>query len=150
MKTITTNKKAFFQFDVLETYVAGIKLEGREIKSIRAMAPHFSGSFVSILNGRPYLVDLNIPKYKYDGSLEYNPKRKRLLLLKKTEIDRLQGKLSEKGLTVVPLEIGFERQWAKVKIAVVRGKKLHDKRRVIREREDERSIRRIIKRRSSR
>jgi SsrA-binding protein len=148
MKIITTNKKAYFQFDVLETFVAGIKLEGREIKSLRNSPPHFSGSFVSILNGKPYLVDLNIARYKYDGSGDYNPKRKRVLLLKKSEIDRLQGKLSEKGLTVVPLEIGFERQWAKVKIGVVRGKKLHDKRRVIREREDERSVRRIIKRRS--
>lgn len=148
MKIITTNKKAYFQFDVLETFVAGIKLEGREIKSIRNSPPHFSGSYVSILNGIPFLVDLNIPHYKYDGSPDYDPKRKRLLLLKKSEIDRLQGKLSEKGLTVVPLEIGFEREWTKVKIAVVRGKKLHDKRRVIKDREDERSIQRVIKGRS--
>ena len=145
MKILTTNKKAFFQFEVLETFLAGIKLEGREIKSIRNSPPHFSGSFVSILNRRPYLVDLNIPRYTYDGSGDYNPKRKRMLLLKKTEIDRIQGKLSEKGLTVVPLEIMLDRQWAKVKIGVVRGKKLHDKRRVIREREDERAVRRVVK-----
>ena len=145
MKTIATNKKALFNYEVLEEYSAGMKLEGREIKSLRNQKPSFAGSFITISDGKPYIVDLNIPRYRYDSSADYNPKRKRLLLMKKSEIDRIQGKLNEQGVTIVPLEIGLERQWAKVKIAVARGKKLYDKRRKIKEREEKRKIRRVMK-----
>ncbi len=146
MKIISTNKKVLFHYDVLETFVAGIKLEGREIKSLRNQTPHFGGAYVSIVNSKPYLADFSIAKYRYDGSESYEPKRKRLLLLKKSEIERLAGKLSTEGVTVVPLEIGFEREWAKIKIALVRGKKLHDKRRMMKDREEKRKIDRIVKR----
>lgn len=145
MKVLASNKKAYFNYEVMEEIIAGIQLEGREVKSLRTAKPQFSGSFVSFQENKPYLMELNIPKYRSDGSPHYEPKRKRLLLLKKSEIDRLQGKLSTEGITIVPLEIGFERQWAKIKIGLVRGKKLHDKRRVIKEREEKRRIRRIIK-----
>ncbi len=146
MKIIATNKKVLFHYDVLETFVAGIKLEGREIKSLRTQAPHFGGAYVTITQNKPYLADFGIAKYKYDGSESYDPKRKRILLLKKPEIERLEGKLSTEGVTVVPLEIGFEREWVKIKIALVRGKKLHDKRRVMKDREEKRKIDRMVKR----
>ena len=145
MKTIASNKKAYFNYEILEEYIAGIKLEGREIKSIRSQKPSFAGSFVTITDDNAWLQDFNIPRYKYDSSKEYEPKRKRLLLLKKAEIERIEGKMSERGVTVVPLEIVLERQWAKMKIALVRGKKQYDKRRVIREREEKRKIQRIMK-----
>jgi len=145
MKTIASNKKAYFDYEVVEEFIAGLKLEGREIKSLRNQKPNFAGSFVTISNGVPYLHELNIPRYAFDSAEEYDPKRKRMLLLKKTEIDRIDGKLSGEGVTIVPLEIVLDRQWAKVKIGLVRGKKLHDKRRVTKEREGKREIQRIMK-----
>lgn len=147
MQSLIINKKAYFNYEVLETYTAGIKLEGREIKALRFQKASFPGSFVSISDGRPFLQNLNIPKYRFDGSLAYDPKRKRLLLLKKPEIERIAGQLSGGGTTIVPLEIGFERQWAKVKIGVVRGKQKYDKRRQIKEREEKRKIQRVVRRR---
>lgn len=146
MKTVVTNKKAYFNYEILDEYSAGIKLEGREIKSIRSQKPSFAGSYVTIGHDKAWLHDLNIPRYKYDSADEYSPKRKRELLLKKAEIDRIQGKLNEQGVTVVPLEIMLDRQWAKVKIAIVRGKKQYDKRRVIKDREQKRDIKRVLKR----
>jgi len=92
------------------------------------------------------LHDLNISRYKYDSSPEYTPKRQRLLLMKKSEIERIQKKLNEQGVTLVPLEIGLDRQWVKVKIALVRGKKKHDKRRKIMEREENIRVKRALKR----
>ena len=146
MKVLATNKKAYFNFEVIEEYSAGIKLEGREIKSLRNQKPNFAGSFVTITQGKPVLHELTIPRYKYDSSGDYEPKRKRLLLLKSTEIDRIQGKLNEDGVTLVPLEIKLDRQWAKVILGLVRGKKKFDKRRIIKDREDKRKIQRVMKR----
>lgn len=145
MKILATNKKARFDYEIVEEYSAGIKLEGREIKSLRTQKPAFAGSYVTINNGKPMLNDLNIPRYKHDSSGNYEPKRQRLLLLKQSEIDRIQGKLNEQGVTLVPLAIGLERQWAKVTIGIVRGKKQHDKRQTIRDREDKRKMQRVMK-----
>lgn len=145
MKILSSNKKARFDYEILEEYSAGIKLEGREIKSLRNHKPSFAGSYVTISGGVPYLNDLNIPRYKHDTAGEYTPKRKRMLLLKQSEIDRIQGKLNEQGVTVVPIAIGLERQWAKVTIGIVRGKKKHDKRQTIRDREDKRKMQRVMK-----
>lgn len=145
MKLLASNKKAYFDYEIVESFVAGIKLEGREIKSLRSQKPNFAGSYVTIQQGKPLLNDLNIPRYHYDSSPEYDPKRKRLLLLKKSEIDRIEGKLSGQGITLVPLEIGLDRQWAKVKIGLVRGKKQYDKRRTMKERDEKRNVQRIIK-----
>jgi SsrA-binding protein len=146
MKTLVSNKKAYFDYEILEEFVAGLQLEGREIKSLRQQKPSFAGSFVSILSGKPVLHELNIPRYKHDGTKDYSPKRKRLLLLKKSEIERIEGKTSQEGVTVVPLELVLDRQWAKVKIALVRGKKKYDKRRTIMEREEKIKMGRILKR----
>jgi len=147
MQVIASNKKASFDYEIVETFVAGIQLEGREIKSLRNQKPNFAGSYVTIQQGKPILSDLNIPRYHHDSQPDYDPKRKRLLLLKKTEIDKIEGKLSRQGITIVPLEIGLERQWAKVKIGLVRGKKQYDKRRVMKERDEKRDIQRIMKQR---
>ncbi|MDP2691215.1 MAG: SsrA-binding protein SmpB [bacterium] len=146
MKTLSTNKKAYFNYEVLEEILAGMKLEGREIKSLRNQKPSFAGSFVTIVQGKPILNDLNIPRYRYDASPDYSPKRKRLILMKKSEIERIEGKMKEKGVTLVPLEILLDRQWAKIRIGLVRGKKQYDKRQVIKDREEKRSMKRILKR----
>ncbi|MDP3976216.1 MAG: SsrA-binding protein SmpB [bacterium] len=145
MNIIALNKKASFNYDILEEFVAGIKLEGREIKSLRGQKPSFAGSFVIISGGHAHLCELNIPRYKHDGTPEYNPKRKRLLLLKKAEIARMEGKMSGEGITVVPLSIGFERQWAKVRVALVRGKKKFDKRHSIKEKDEKRRAQQAMK-----
>lgn len=145
MKVLASNKKAYFDYEIVESFVAGIQLEGREIKSLRHQKPNFAGSFVTIQHGKPMLHDLNVPRYAYDSQPDYDPKRKRLLLLKKAEIERIEGKLSGEGVTLIPLEIGIERQWAKVKIGLVRGKKQFDKRRVTKEREEKRKIQRVMK-----
>lgn len=145
MKILAKNKKATFNYEVLDEFTAGIKLEGREIKSLRTQKPSFVGSFVTVSDGKAYLHELNIPRYKYDSQGEYSPKRKRMLLLKKAEIDRLEGKMSQEGVTVVPIAIGLERQWAKVTIGLVRGKKLRDKRRTIMDREEKIRVGRIVK-----
>jgi len=142
MKVIASNKKAYFNYEVLEEYIAGIKLEGREIKSVRTQKPSFVGSFVTISNEQPLLHELNIPRYKYDGSREYEPKRKRQLLLKKTEIERIERKLKESGVTIVPLEIFVDKRWAKVKLGLVRGKKQHEKKQIIKERDEKRRLQR--------
>jgi len=146
MKTLAKNKKAYFDFEIVDEYTAGIKLEGREIKSIRKQKPSFAGSYVTISNGKPVLHGLNIPRYVHDSSIDYEPKRKRLLLLNKNEIERIEKKLNEKGVTLVPLEIGLERQWAKVKLGIVRGKKKYDKRRIIKDREEKIRVKRVLKR----
>jgi SsrA-binding protein len=145
MKILSTNKKARFDYEIVEEYSAGIKLEGREIKSLRSQKPAFAGSYVTISGGKPMLKDLTIPRFKHDASDDYNPKRERLLLLKKAEINRIEAKLKEQGVTLVPLAIGIERQWAKVTIGIVRGKKQHDKRQTIRDREDKRKMQRVMK-----
>lgn len=145
MKTLALNKKALFNYEVLEEYLAGLKLEGREIKSLRHNKASFAGSYVTVSHGKPMLHALNIPRYKYDSLPDYDPKRTRLLLLKKNEIDRIEGKLKEQGVTLVPIEIGLDRQWAKIKIAIVRGKKLYDKRQKIKERDQKREIQRVVK-----
>lgn len=146
MKTLAANKKARFDYEILDEFVAGLQLEGREIKSLRKQKPSFAGSFVTITGGKPLIHELNIPRYKHDGTADYEPKRKRLLLLKKSEIERIEKKLNNKGVTLVPLEVVMDRQWAKVKIAIVKGKKQHDKRRSIMEREEKVKIGRILKR----
>jgi SsrA-binding protein len=145
MKLIAENKKAVFNYEIVEQYTAGIKLEGREIKSLRSQKPSFAGSFVTINEENVFLHELNIPRYICDGTGDYAPKRKRLLLLKKTEIKALTDKMRGQGMTIVPLAILFDRQWVKVKIALVRGKKKHDKRRQIREREEKRKAQRAMK-----
>lgn len=136
MQILAKNKKAIFNYEIIEEYTAGIKLNGREIKSLRSQKPSMVGAYVTVSGGKPILRELNIPRYKFDGTGTYEPKRDRLLLMKKEEIDRLEKKMKGENLTIVPIAVGLDRQWAKVKIALVRGKKKYDKRRTIMEREE--------------
>jgi SsrA-binding protein len=144
-KEIAKNKKAYFNYEVLEEFTAGIKLLGSEIKSLRTAKPSFAGSYVTIAGHIPSLVDLNIPRYKYDSSEDYHPKRKRLLLLKKREIEAINRKCNEKTVTLVPTRIFLSHGLAKITIALVRGKKKHDKRQTIKDRESDRKAKRAMK-----
>jgi SsrA-binding protein len=140
------NKKAFYDYEILERYEAGIELKGSEVKSLREGKANLRDSFVRIENGEAFLFNAYIAPYSHGGLFNHEPTRKRKLLLHKSEIKRLLGKSMEKGLTIIPLRIYFnERGKVKVEIALAKGKKLYDKRETIKRREQEREARRAMK-----
>lgn len=146
MPTYATNKKARFEYEILEKYEAGLVLSGQEVKSIRTGNARLQGAFVTVHDNTVYLTNANIPRYKYGyGTEDYDPDQSRKLLLKQKEIDYLRGKSQEKGLTIVPLSIYTKGRRLKIEIAVARGKKLHDKRRTMKERDSVREVRRAFK-----
>ena len=145
MKIIHKNKKAYFDYEILQEFTAGIILTGSEIKSIRGGNVNLKGAYVSIQNGEVFLKNAHISKYAYDSSKDYDPFRIRKLLLNKRELDKIAGQLNIQGVTVVPLAVGLEKKYAKLKIALVRGKKKYDKRQTIKERQTKRQIDRMIK-----
>ncbi|SHH30137.1 SsrA-binding protein SmpB [Thermosipho atlanticus] len=147
MKVIATNKKAYSDYTIIETYEAGIELRGTEVKSLRDMGANFKDSFCRIKNGEVYLLNLNIPPYRNGNIFNHDPERPRRLLLHKKEIHRLLGKVKEQGLTIIPTKLYFnERGLVKVEIAVAKGKKRYDKREDIKKREINRKIREYLKR----
>lgn len=152
MPTIAVNKKAKFDYEILETFEAGLVLLGHEVKSIKTGHISMKGSFVTlkqVKNKLPelYLINTHVPKYKYAASVkDYDPYRSRKLLVKKSEIKKLIGKKQEQGLTLVPLKIYTKRNLLKLEFALGRGKKKHDKREAIKKRELDRNVSRMMKR----
>jgi SsrA-binding protein len=139
------NKKAFYEFHVLEKVEAGIALIGSEVKSIREGKVTFADSYARVDGGEIFLVGCHIAEYKNAASFGHDPLRKRKLLLRRREIEKLARKVAEKGLTLVPLRLYFNaRGIAKIEIGVCRGKQLHDKRRALKEREGEQDIQREL------
>lgn len=146
MSVLAENKKAKFDYELLEELEAGLVLQGHEVKSVRNGGINLKGSFVSFHNGDAWLTNAHIRKYKYAGSLkDYDPTKSRKLLLSKKQIRYLQGKSQEKGLTIVPISVYTKGPRIKVAIAIGRGKKRYDKRRSIKEREQKRTVRRALK-----
>lgn len=146
MSTYAVNKKAKFDYEILDTYEAGLVLFGHEVKSIKTGNISLKGSFVTIHNDDVILSNLHIPKYKYAGSVkDYDPERPRKLLLKTKEIAQLKGKISQKGLTIVPISVYNKGRHIKIEIAVAKGKKKYDKKEIIKKREIKREIDRNIK-----
>jgi SsrA-binding protein len=143
-KVVARNRKARHQFEVLETVEAGMELRGPEVKSIRAGNVSFQDSFARVERGEIWLHSLHISPYEQANRANVDPTRPRRLLLGKHEIRRLAVKVEEKGLTLVPLDIHFSRGYAKVTLAVGRGKKLHDKRETLKRREQEREAQRAV------
>lgn len=143
-KIIATNKKAYHEYFIEETYEAGIVLSGTEIKSIRAGKVSLREGYVKI-DGEAWLIDVHIAPYERGSYFNLEPTRKRKLLLHKEEINRLRGKVNEKGLTIVPLRLYLKGGRAKVEIGLARGKKIYDKRAAIAEREARRQIERALK-----
>ncbi|MBO8160933.1 MAG: SsrA-binding protein SmpB [Thermosipho sp. (in: Bacteria)] len=147
MKIVATNKKAYTDYVIQETYEAGIELKGTEVKSLREMGANFKDSFCRIKDGEVFLLNLNIPPYRNGNIFNHDPERPRKLLLHKKEIHRLLGKVKEQGLTIIPTKIYFnERGKVKVEIAVAKGKKLYDKREDIKRKEINRKISEYLKR----
>lgn len=147
MKTISIlNKKASFEFSFLDKYVAGMVLTGTEIKSIRLGKANITDGFCVIQDGEMIARNLEISQYEKGTIYNHEPKRDRKLLLKKSEIRKLQGKLKDQGLTIVPTRLFIsEDGWAKLEIALAKGKKLYDKRQDIKTKDVQREIQRKLK-----
>ena len=143
-KVVARNRKARHEYDILETYEAGIELKGPEVKSLRAGEVSFQDAFARVDHGEVWLHSLHISPYRQASRFNEDPMRPRRLLLNKREIRQLVVKTEEKGLTLIPLEIYFTRGYAKVALAVARGRKLHDKREAIRRRQQDREARRAM------
>lgn len=135
VKLIVKNRRAYFEYEVLDEYEAGLALLGTEVKSLREGNIQLGDAYARFERGELYLVNANIAPYKMGGYANHEPTRPRKLLLHKREIARISAKVGEKGLTLVPLEVYFKRGLAKVKLGLCRGKKLHDKREAIAKRD---------------
>jgi len=134
VKPLAVNRKARFEYELLEKFVAGVALTGSEVKSLRDGRVSLQDGYVAFEGGEAYLVGVHIAAYDNAGYANHDPLRRRKLLLHKREIKRLAGKVHEKGLTLVPLAIGVEGNWIKIELGLGRGKKLHDKRETIKRR----------------
>ena len=137
-KLIASNKKALHDYFVLQKLEAGIELTGTEVKSLREGKANLKDSYVAIERGEAHLLGMHISPYSHGNIQNHDPERKRRLLLHKREIEKLHEQIQEKGLTVVPLRLYFKKGRVKTEIAVVRGKKLYDKRETEKRREQER------------
>jgi len=145
---VAVNRKAFHDYFIEEEYEAGIALTGSEIKSVRAGRVNLRGSFARVAAGELWLYDTHISHNEQTGALfQHEPTRPRKLLLHRREINRIIGRLEQKGLTLVPLDIHFSNRRAKVRLGLARGKKLYDKREATAERDAQRQIERAVKER---
>ncbi len=144
-KTVATNKKAFHDYFVEDTYEAGIVLVGSEVKSIRQGALNLRDSFVIIKNGEAFLIGMHVSPYKMGSYFNVDARRTRKLLLNRAEINKLRGKVEQKGFTLIPLRVYFKDALVKVELGLCRGKELHDKRAAIKEKENNRNLQRVLK-----
>ena len=140
------NKKARFEFEFIETYTAGIVLTGTEIKSIRNSQVNMSDSYCVFNLEELWIRNLHISEYVNGGYINHEPKRERKLLLKRTELEKIHGKVKTKGVTIVPLRLFVnDKGKAKLEIAVGKGKKIFDKRELLKEKDNKRDLERIRK-----
>jgi SsrA-binding protein len=139
-RVVATNRRARHEYEILESFEAGLVLRGTEVKALRTGQVNFKDSYATVRNGEVWLLGCHISPYSHGTDANHDPERDRKLLLHTREINRLVGKISEKGLTVVPLKLYFKNGRAKLEIGLARGKKLHDKRATLRERETRREM----------
>lgn len=139
---VLTNRKAWHEYIIDETYEAGIVLVGTEVKSLRAGRANLQDAYCKIENSEVWLHGMHISPYEFGNRYNVDPLRPRKLLLKRDEIDRLMAKVLQRGYALIPLKLYFDRGYAKVQIGLGRGKKLYDKRRAIAERDAEMERRR--------
>ena len=145
-KTISLNRKAYHDYEVLEHIEAGLVLTGTEIKSIRAGRVNIRGAYAKPLDGELWLVDAHIAAYTAGGVYNHDPIRPRKLLLHKEQMADLAASVTQKGLTIVPLRLYIKNHVAKVELGLVRGKRQYDKRRAIIDRDKEREAQRALRR----
>src|ERR1700754_1943359 len=146
LKVVADNRRARFNYEIGETFEAGIALTGTEVKSLRSGRATIAESYAASRGGELWLVNANIPEYLQGGRFNHTPKRPRKLLLHKRQIDKLSGAVDREGMTIVPLKLYFnEKGRAKLEIAVARGKKLHDKRETEKKRSWDRERARLLR-----
>ncbi len=146
IKIIQENRKARHDFEIIETFEAGIVLLGPEVKSIKEGRVSLKDSYVEIKNGEAWIKKLHISPYEKNTVQKIDPERTRKLLLHKYEIKRLIGKVKEKGLTIIPLKVYLKNNLVKIEIGLVKGKKKYEKREELRKKAIEREIERALKR----
>ncbi len=144
-RTLVVNRQARFNYEILEKFEAGISLVGTEVKSIREGKGNIKEAYADIRGGEAWLIGAHISPYSHGNITNHDPLRDRKLLLNAREIGRLQGKVMEKGLTLVPLRLYLKGRLIKLELGVARGKKLVDKREDIKKRDQEREIQRAMK-----
>lgn len=143
---VISNKAAYHEFFIEQTYTAGLVLSGTEVKSLRAGKASFNDAYCLFYKGELYIKSLHISEYKLGTIYNHLPTQERKLLLSKKELQKLETKMKEKGYTIVPLKIFFsDSGYAKLDIGLGKGKKLHDKRDTIKQRDVDRELRRIVK-----
>lgn len=143
-KLLIKNKKAYFDFFIIETYECGIELKGAEVKSIVEGRVSIKEAWVKFKEEQAFIVGMNISPYPFAKSFKEDPLRERKLLLHKKEIIKISTKIKEKGLTVLPLKIYIKNKKIKLEIGIVKAKKLYDKREEIKKREERRQIKKIF------
>lgn len=144
IKIILKNKKAYFNYEILEKLEAGLVLAGSEVKSIRDGKASINEAYARPSGGQMYIYNMDVSHYKSAPVEGYQPKRLRKLLLHKREISRLIGRVQEKGLTLIPLMLYFKNGLAKLELGLARGKKLYDKRESIKRKDVEREMKRVM------
>lgn len=145
IKVIAQNKKAKFEYHFIETFEVGIVLTGDEIKSIRASQITLTEAYVRAIEGELFLIGAHISPYSHSSAREYNPTRSRKLLMQKKQIIKLQVQVTQKGLTIVPVQLYLKKSLAKLTIALAKGKDAPDKRRTIQDRELKKKADRAVK-----
>jgi SsrA-binding protein len=141
-KTVVTNRKALHEYFIIDRFESGIALKGTEVKSLRLGNSNLQDGYAMIRKGEIWLIGMHISPFEKGNINNHDPKRDRKLLLHKREIRRLIGKLTERGLTLIPLRVYFKHNIAKLELGLARGKKSYDKREAIKKREVERQMRR--------
>ncbi len=148
IKVIATNRRARYDYSIEETFEAGLSLVGSEVKSLRAGRADLKDGYGVVEGTEAWLVGIRISPYQFAREGGHDPERTRKLLLHRREIERIRGKLDQKGLTLIPLRLYFKRGKAKVEMGLAKGKARHDKRETIRRRQAEREMQRAMRHRS--
>jgi SsrA-binding protein len=147
-KLVADNRQVRFQYEILETYEVGVELRGTEVKSIRNGKANLRDGYALIRNGEAWLYNVHISPHETASQVfNHEPRRTRKLLLHQQEIRKLVGQVEQQGLTLVPLKMYLKRGWVKLTLALVRGKKLHDKREDLKRKQEKREIERVMKNR---
>jgi SsrA-binding protein len=148
LKVVSDNRRARHEFEILEVVEAGVELSGTEVKSLRQGRANLADAFARVEEDQMWLYNCHISPYDHGNRFNHDPVRKRRLLMHKKQIVKLKSRIQEKGLTLVPLKLFFKGNWAKVDLALARGKLLYDKRQSITKRENQRQMERLVKRTS--
>jgi SsrA-binding protein len=144
IKIICRNKRAFHEYEILESLECGVALTGTEVKSLRDGHASLEDAYAKIEDGELWLIGSDVPEYAMGNRMNHKPKRPRKLLLHRREINKFAGKATQKGFTLVPLKLYFKEGLAKVEVAIARGKQLHDKRQAAKKADAQREIRRAL------